>query len=100
MNLEDRLRTFRLEAPAEALRASVLGAARRASRERRLWRWTWAAAAVVLAIVIPVNQSLDGAPPPRAAAPVPAFDADEGLQLRWRLASTPRPSPFPREEIP
>jgi hypothetical protein len=96
MNIED----FRLRTSADALRASVLGAARRAVRERRLWRWTWTAAAVVLAVVIPVNRSIDGAPPPRAAAPVPAFDADEGLQLRWRLAGTPRPSPFPREEIP
>jgi hypothetical protein len=97
MDVEDRLQGFRLRASAGALRASVLGAARRASRERRLWRWTWAAAALVFAIVIPVNLSLDGVP--ARATEVPAAETDEGLRLRYRLASTPRTSPFPRKEI-
>ena len=93
MNIED----FRLRTSADGLRASVLGAARRAIRERRLWRWTWVAAAVVLAVVIPINQSLDGAP--ARPAPPAAAEADEGLRLRYRLASTPRAAAFPREEI-
>ena len=93
MNIED----FRLRTSADGLRASVLGAARRAVRERRLWRWTWVAAAVVLAVVIPVNLSLDGAP--ARPAPPAAAETDEGLRLRYRLASTPRAAAFPREEI-
>ena len=93
MNLEH----FRLRAPADGLRASVLGAARRAVRERRLWRWTWAAAAVVLAVVIPVNLSLEDAA--RPSTPPASAETDEGLRLRYRLASTPRAAAFPREEI-
>ena len=68
MNIED----FRLRTSADGLRASVLGAARRAVRERRLWRWTWAAAAVVLATTIPINLSLDGASARPAAPPASA----------------------------
>lgn len=97
MDVEERLKGFRLRASADGLRASVLGAARRASRERRLWNWTWAAAALVLAAAIPVNLSLEGAP--ARPAPVPVAESDEGLRLRYRFASTPRASAFPREEI-
>ena len=93
MNIED----FRLRTSADRLRASVLGAARRAVRERRLWRWTWVAAAVVLAVAIPVNLSLEGAP--RPPAPTASAETDQGLRLRYRLASTPRAAAFPREEI-
>jgi hypothetical protein len=71
MTVDDRLKGFRLRTSADALRASVLGAARAASRERRLWRWTGAAAAVVFAVVVPVNLSLDGAAPPSRLVAAP-----------------------------
>jgi hypothetical protein len=93
MNIED----FRLRTSADGLRASVLGAARRAVRERRLWRWTWVAAAVVLFTAIPINLSLEGTA--RPSMPPASAETDEGLRLRYRLASTPRAAAFPREEI-
>jgi len=58
MNIEDRLRSARLEADAAPLRAKLLAAAAWAGREQRLWRWTWIAAAAIFMVAIPVNLSV------------------------------------------
>ena len=68
MSLEERLKTFRLHAPAQGVRERILSAARGARRERTLWRWTWGIAAATLAIAIPLNAQIDRpTPPPRSA---------------------------------
>lgn len=106
MELEDALKSFHLSAPAGDLRSRVLRAARRAGRERRLWRWTWVAAAAVLAAAIPVNASLERpGPPDPVVRRDPALEAmgrtirDGALELRIRLAHSARPAPPPRFEV-
>jgi hypothetical protein len=106
MSPEELLWKFRLHAPADAPRARVLAAVRRARRERRLWRWTWAAAAAVLAVAVPVNVALDSAgdfrPSLRVEREVRQLTrslGDEAVELRLRLALGTGPG-RPFKEMP
>lgn len=105
MNVEDRLRSVRLEADAAPLRTAVLAAASRARREQRLWRWTWVAAAVVLAIAVPVNLSvrrvgvaLSSKPPAESLRTLPE-DLREVTKSRLALAPVVRRLPRTVEEL-
>lgn len=103
MTVEDRLRSLRLEADAAPLRESVLAAAVRAGRERRIWRWTSVAAAVVLAVAIPVNLAVEDVGSTVAVRTaedwsVPA-DVRDALRRRSALSSSKPVLPRTVEEI-
>ncbi len=106
MDLEERLKSFRLRASADGARDRVLGAARRARREQRIWRWTWAVAAAVFAAAIPINLHYDRpvtVPPnprvEREAAQIAAAIRDDTILPRIRRAISPKPGPRTLEEL-
>jgi hypothetical protein len=98
MNIEERLRSLRLEADAGPLKPSVL----RACRERKLWRWTWVAAAMIMAVAIPANLAADRVGRVIAVQSLPPnlpADVREAVRVRQSLASTRPLLPRSVEEL-
>ena len=93
---ESVLNRFRLKAPISAIRDRVLGAARRESRERGLFRLTWALAVAVIVICASINTTLEFPSPPETPSPevesarllAEAVDA-KAAEQRFRVALAP-----------
>lgn len=81
MHPEERLKSYRLDAPADGLRRRVFAAI----RESRIRRWTLAASAAVFAVCSAVNVAIAPDPPPARVQIVP---------------EDPRPRPLPMSRIP
>ncbi len=106
-DLEADLRRFRLAAPADGLRATVLARATRAAQIERRWRAVRRAAWLALFLSLILNLSLGGSrtarPDPRAVPDFPEvaeMALDEIARWRLRLALTPQRTPRNREDLP